>query len=101
MEKIKPFGKRVLVKRLEPKQVSDGGIFIPTDARERPVYGIVRALGKDAPAWIKNGDVVLFGKYSGVDILVGDEPLLILKEEELFGEVVDQELIQKYLTEGV
>ena len=76
MRKIKPLQDRILVKRLEEKEVKKGGIIIPDTAKEKPIEGVVIAVGngkvqksgKLRPVAIKEGDRVLIGKYSGTEV---------------------------------
>ncbi len=90
---LKPLFDRVVVRRVEEEEQQKGGIIIPDSAKEKPQRGDVVAVGqgkrlddgKLAPLDIKAGDQVLFGKYSGSDVNVEDEELLILKEEEILG----------------
>ncbi len=90
---LKPLFDRVVVRRVEEGEQQKGGIIIPDSAKEKPQRGEVVAVGqgkrlddgKLAPLDIKTGDLVLFGKYSGSDVTVDDEELLILKEEEILG----------------
>jgi len=91
--KIRPLGDRIIVKRIQEEEKSKGGIIIPDTAKEKPQQGIVEAVGagrkdengKVIPMDVKKGDKVLFGKYSGNEIKVGDEELLIMREEEILG----------------
>ncbi len=91
--KIKPLYDRVLVRRIAPKEQLKGGIIIPDSAKEKPQEGEVIAAGggkrledgKIAPLDVKIGDKVLFGKYSGSEITVDGEELLIVREEEILG----------------
>ncbi|MFB3820184.1 MAG: co-chaperone GroES [Candidatus Methylomirabilales bacterium] len=91
--KIKPLHDRVLVKRLEEKEVKKGGIIIPDTAKEKPQEGEVMAAGpgkvtedgKRQPMEVKVGDKILFGKYSGSDVKLEDEEYLILREEDILG----------------
>ena len=91
--KIKPIGDRVLVKHIEEKEQVRGGIIIPDSAKEKPQQGQVVAAGggkrledgKIVPLDVKAGDKVLFGKYSGSEITVDGEELLILREDEILG----------------
>ena len=93
MRKIKPLQDRILVRRLEEKEVKKGGIIIPDTAKEKPQEGEVIAVGpgkvtedgKRQPMDVKAGDKILFGKYSGSEIKLGDEELLILREEDVLG----------------
>lgn len=90
---IKPLYDRVLVKRLESEQTSAGGIIIPDTAQEKTQAGNVIMVGDGKilndgalrPLKVKAGDKVLFGKYSGTEVKVGGEELLILREEEILG----------------
>jgi chaperonin GroES len=91
---LKPLGDRVLIKRLEEKeQKTSGGIYIPDTAKEKPQRGEVVAVGpgrqtedgKTLPMNVNVGDEVLFGKYGGYDVTLGDEEYLIIKEDEIYG----------------
>ena len=91
---VKPLGDRVLVKRLEEEEEkTSGGIYIPDTAKEKPQRGKVVAVGpgrqtddgKRLPMDVKEGDEVLFGKYSGNDIKIGSDEYMIIREEELYG----------------
>ena len=91
---ITPLHDRVLVRRLEEKETVKGGIIIPDTAREKPQEGEVDAVGNGRrekgeliPLDVKPGDRVLFGKYSGNDIKIDDEELLILKEDEILAKI--------------
>jgi chaperonin GroES len=91
MAKIRPLHDRVIVRRIEEKEQIRGGIIIPDTAKEKPQEGEVIAVGSGKklesgdrqPLDVKEGDRVLFGKYSGTDIKVDDQELLILKEDEI------------------
>jgi chaperonin GroES len=91
--KIKPLHDRVVVKRVEEEQTTKGGIIIPDTAKEKPVKGKVIAAGQGrvldngtkVPLQVKAGDTILFGKYSGTEIKVEDEELLIMREEDILG----------------
>lgn len=92
MAKLTPLGERVLVRRVQEAETVRGGIIIPDTAKEKPQEGIVVAVGtgryekgQHIPMSVKEGDRVLFGKYSGSDIKIDGEEFLILKEEEIFG----------------
>ena len=90
---LHPLHDRVLVKRIEDEPARRGGIIIPDSAKEKPQRGKVIAVGKgrvsDAgkktPLDVKAGDHVLFGKYSGSEIQLNGEELLIMKEEDVLG----------------
>jgi chaperonin GroES len=91
---LTPLHDRVVVKRIEEKESVRGGIIIPDTAKEKPVEGQVIAVGPGkrekgelVPLDVKPGDRVLFGKYSGTEIKVEDEDLLILREEEILAKL--------------
>ena len=91
--KIRPLQDRVIVKRLEEEEKSKGGIIIPDSAKEKPIEGKVIAVGKGKvlddgtvrALDIKEGDRVLFGKYSGTDVTIEGEEHLILREDDILG----------------
>jgi chaperonin GroES len=91
--KIRPLHDRVIVKRMEEERVSAGGIVIPDSATEKPVRGQVIAAGNGKilengsvrPIAVKAGDKVLFGKYSGTEVKVDGEELLVMREEDIMG----------------
>ncbi len=93
MQKIRPLQDRILVKRLEEKEVKKGGIIIPDTAKEKPQEGQVIAVGpgrlgddgKRIPMEVKAGDKILFGKYSGSEVKVADAEHLIMREEDVLG----------------
>ena len=91
---ITPLHDRVLVRRLEEKEVVKGGIIIPDTAKEKPQEGEVIAVGSGRrekgeliPLDVKPGDRILFGKYSGNDIKIDDEEYLILKEDAILAKI--------------
>jgi chaperonin GroES len=89
--KVRPLQDRILVKRIEAGEKVKGGIIIPDTAKEKPQEGQVVAVGagrmdedgKRVPMDIKEGERVLFGKYSGTEINIDDDEHLILKEDEV------------------
>jgi chaperonin GroES len=89
--KIRPLHDRVIIKRTEEERTSPGGIVIPDSATEKPIKGKVIAVGKGKilengnvrPLDIKAGDNILFGKYSGTEVKVDGEELLVMKEEDI------------------
>jgi chaperonin GroES len=91
MSKIRPLHDRLLVKRIEEKETVKGGIIIPDTAKEKPQEGEVLAVGNGKilengtkiPLDVKVGDKILFGKYSGTDIKIDGEEVLILREDEV------------------
>ncbi len=88
---VKPLHDRILVKRIEEKEIVKGGIIIPDTAKEKPMEGEVIAVGpgkiledgKRSNMDVKKGDRILFGKYSGTDIKIGDEELVIMREDDV------------------
>ncbi len=92
---IRPLYDRVLVKRLESEQKSAGGIIIPDTAQEKTQYGTVVAAGEGKliadgslrALKVKQGDKVIFGKFSGTEVKLAGEEFLILREEELLGKL--------------
>jgi chaperonin GroES len=93
MKKFKPLQDRILVKRLEEKEAKKGSIIIPDTAKEKPQEGEVVAVGpgkvtedgKRQPMEVEVGDKILFGKYSGSEVKLGDEEYLIMREEDVLG----------------
>ena len=91
--KIRPLHDRVLVKPLEAEQKTAGGIIIPDSAKEKPMEGKVVAVGPGARGEdgkqhaldVKKGDRVLYGKWSGTEVKVGGDELLIIKEADIMG----------------
>ena len=90
---FRPLGDRVLVKRVEEESKTKGGIIIPDTAKEKPQEGEIIAVGAGArddsgkvqPLEVKAGDRVLFGKWSGTEVKVDGEDLLIMKESDILG----------------
>ncbi|MCG6976141.1 MAG: co-chaperone GroES [Acidiferrobacterales bacterium] len=93
--KIRPLHDRVVVRRLESETTSAGGIVIPDSAKEKPIQGEVVACGNGKilengevrALDVKVGDKVLFGKYSGTEVKIGDEEMLVMREEDIMGVV--------------
>ena len=91
--KFRPLGDRVLVKRVEEETKTKGGIIIPDTAKEKPQEGQVVAVGPGArndkgdvvALDLKAGDKILFGKWSGTEVKVNGEDLLIMKESDILG----------------
>jgi chaperonin GroES len=91
--KFKPLHDRVLVRRIEQEEKTKGGIIIPDTAKEKPQEGEIIAAGPGArnddgnlvPLDVKAGDRVLFGKWSGTEVKIDGEDLLIMKESDLLG----------------
>jgi chaperonin GroES len=88
---IQPLADRVVVKALEETEQMRGGLYIPDTAKEKPQQGEVIAVGpgkmtdegKRVPSELQTGDRVLYGKYSGTEVTVGDEQYLILRESDV------------------
>jgi chaperonin GroES len=88
---IQPLADRVLVKRLEEEQQTKGGIIVPDTAKEKPQQGKIVEVGpgrmtedgKRIPLQVKKGNKVLFGKYAGTEISLGDDDYLILREDDI------------------
>lgn len=84
--KVKPLADRVLVEPATAEQKTAGGIIIPDTAKEKPQRGTVVAVGtgkKDEPLTVKEGDLVLYGKYSGTEINVDGKDYLIMRESDI------------------
>jgi chaperonin GroES len=90
---FRPLHDRVLVRRVEAEEKTAGGIIIPDSAKEKPAEGIVVAAGagnkaedgKVSPLDVKAGDKVLFGKWSGTEVKLDGEDLIIMKESDILG----------------
>lgn len=94
MNKIRPLRDRVVVRREEEERKSAGGIVIPDTAAEKPMFGVIVAVGPGK--WdngsviepvVKVGDKVLFGKYAGTEIEIGGEKLVVMREEDLMATI--------------
>jgi chaperonin GroES len=91
--KIRPLQDRVIVKRVKEDEKTKGGLFIPDSAKEKPIEGTVLAVGngkvlEDGTVRkldIKEGDRILFGKYSGTEVKIEGEDHLILREDDILG----------------
>jgi chaperonin GroES len=89
--KVRPLHDRLLVRRLEQKETARGGIIIPDTAKEKPMEGEVLAVGngrvldsgKRVPVDVEVGDRILFGKYSGTEIEMDGEEVLVVREDEV------------------
>jgi chaperonin GroES len=90
---LQPLHDRVLVRRIEQDEKTAGGIIIPDTAKEKPQQGEVLAVGpgardesgKTLPMSVKPGDVILFGKWSGTEVKLEGEELLVMKESDIIG----------------
>jgi chaperonin GroES len=100
--KLRPLQDRVLLRRVEPERKTTGGILIPDTVQEKPVEGEVIAVGPGArdkggellPMDVKAGDLVLFNKWSGSEIKLEGEELMIMKESDIIG-VFDRAVAEK------
>ena len=90
---IRPLHDRIVVKRIEDQETKIGGLYIPDSAKEKPQEGEVVAVGKGkrledgkvVPLDVQKGDRILFGKYSGSEIRIDGEELMIMREDEVLG----------------
>lgn len=95
--KVRPLHDRILIRRIEETENIRGGIIIPDTAKEKPQEGVVEAVGNGKilddgarlSLEVKEGDHILFGKYSGTDIKIEGEEYLILREDEVLGILAD------------
>ena len=91
--KFRPLHDRVLVQRMESEDKTAGGIIIPDTAKEKPMEGKVIAVGSGArdetgkvqPLDVKDGDAVLFGKWSGTEVKIDGEEVLMMREDDIMG----------------
>lgn len=91
--KFRPLHDRVLIRRLESEEKTNGGIIIPDTAQEKPMEGKVISIGSGTrsedgklhPLDVKKGDRVLFGKWSGTEVKINSEELVIMKESDIMG----------------
>ena len=90
---IRPLHDRVVIRRKEEETTTPGGIVLPDSAAEKPIQGEVIAVGNGKllengdvrPLDVKVGDTVLFGKYAGTEVKLGDEEVLVMREEDILG----------------
>ena len=90
---IRPLHDRVVIRRMEEERTSAGGIVIPDSATEKPIQGEVLAVGKGKildngdvrPLDVRVGDRVLFGKYSGTEVKVSGEDVVVMREDDIMG----------------
>jgi chaperonin GroES len=98
--KFRPLHDRVLVRRVEEDHKTPGGIIIPETAKEKPMQGEILAVGQgvrnEKGEWValdvKPGDRVLFGKWSGTEVKIDGEELLIMKEADILGVITDTKI---------
>jgi len=101
--KFRPLGDRVVVRRVQEEQKTSGGIIIPETAQEKPQEGEIVAVGpgalddsgKRVAPEVKAGDLVLFGKWSGTEVKIDGEELLIMKESDIMGIVEGRKASKK------
>jgi len=101
--KFRPLHDRVMIRRVEEEGKTTGGIIIPDTAKEKPMEGEIIAVGAGArdeagklvPLDVKKGDRILFGKWSGTEIKLDGEDLLIMKESDVMGVVVGAAVAKK------
>ena len=101
--KFQPLHDRVVIRRLDADEKTAGGIIIPDTAQEKPMQGEVVAVGPGArdesgariALDVKEGDRVLFGKWSGTEVRIGTEDLLIMKESDIMGVIVASKSAKK------
>ena len=87
--KIRPLHDRVVIKRMDEEKTSPGGIVIPDSATEKPVgNGKISDDGKSTPLDVKVGDIVLFGKYSGTEVKLDSDELVVMREDDIMA-VID------------
>ena len=95
---VKPLADRVVIKPMEEMEVKKGGIIIPDTAKEKPMQGEVVEVGpgrvtdegKTISMQIKKGDKVLYGKYSGTEVSIDGEEMLIMRESDIFAIIVNK-----------
>ena len=100
--KFRPLHDRVVVRRIEAEEKSAGGIIIPDTAKEKPSQGEIIAVGpggrdesgKLIPIDVREGDRVLFGKWSGTEVKIDGQELLIMKESDIMG-IIDERVAKK------
>ena len=98
MSKVVPLYDRVIIEKIEQDSVTKSGIIIPDQAKEKPVIGTVLSVGPGRllengnliPCRLKEGDRVLFGRYSGSEVQYDGRKMLLLKEDDVFAVVVDE-----------
>ena len=97
-----PLQDRVLVRRVESEEMTKGGLIIPDSAKEKPQEGEVVSCGEGArkesgdliPMGVEAGDKILFGKWSGTEVKIDDEDLLIMKESDILGIITEEKAVK-------
>ena len=100
---FRPLHDRVLVRRIEEEEKTAGGIIIPDTAKEKPMEGEILAVGPGVrneqgaltPLDVKKGDRILFGKWSGTEVTMNGEQLIIMKESDVMGIIEDKSTSKK------
>ncbi|GAP10811.1 co-chaperonin GroES [Bellilinea caldifistulae] len=87
--KVQPMGARILVKPLEQENKTATGLYIPETAKEKPQTGVVVAVGDDEEIKLKVNDKILFAKYSGTEIKLGNDDYLIMECSDVLAKVLD------------
>jgi len=93
--KIRPLHDRVVVKRVEEEETTEGGLYIPDTAKEKPIQGDIVAVGdgkildngEKRPMAVKEGDRVIFAKYAGTEVEAGGDTVLVMREDDIMGVV--------------
>ena len=101
--KFRPLHDRVLIRRIEGEEKTKGGLIVPDTAKEKPSEGEVISVGEGArsekgeliPMGVKAGDRILFGKWSGSEVKIDGEDLLIMKESDILGIIVGASAVEK------
>ena len=96
--KLRPLADRVIVRPIENQEQKKGGIIIPDTAKEKPVQGEIVAVGpgklndegKRVPLEVKVGDRILYGKYTGTEVEIDEQTLLVMKESDIYAIVVNK-----------
>jgi chaperonin GroES len=96
--KLSPLADRVVVKPIEEQEQKKGSIIIPDTAKEKPMQGEITAVGpgrvtddgKKMPLNVKKGDRILYGKYSGTEVEIDDQKLLVMKESDIYAILVNK-----------
>jgi chaperonin GroES len=88
MSSFVPWGDRVAVRRVEAKKQTAGGIIIPDAAQEKQSIGVIVATGPKVDTAVRVDDTVIFGKYTGTEVVVGDETLVVMSADDVLGKVV-------------
>ena len=88
-----PFGKNIVAIRSKAEEKTSSGLYIPDNAKDKPQEGYIVWVSSLIDSGLKRGDNILFGKYSGTEVTVDDQELLLLREEEVLGVLVPKESV--------